>query len=374
LESTLGPIKARVPPGQNYKIKIQAANDPSIHDFSDQVFEVFSSDPTGHIEITFPAQDWGHLLAGTTYNFRWKKVGYLPADCFKVTLIRLNNLIKTISPRVCATSIEWTIPTKLTAESYAIRVEALGLEKLIFAQRSFNLISQKPDLMVLEIKKESQELVPKGVRVTVGIVVENAGILKSKATRGKLIYKVQNSTKSKIFNIKALVYGGRTNIKIPLLIKSAERIRNEVLLDLANINEEGNEDNNRKFKSISPGLPDLAICYHRRAYVKVRKTQGIPVVVKNKGTVKSLPCKLLFKIENREDKYVDIPALEVNQSFKAWRHSKWYRTGTRPYEVRVNCHYTNLEYLSKRFNNSASGTIVKSKSKSQNDNQPCTWL
>ncbi len=112
----------RVPAGNDYRIKIESANDASIFDFSDNTFSILGGKTKQYILITSPlgGEEWH---AGDTRELRWIK--NFPGKV-SISLYRGNELVSEI---VNGTNdpgcFNWTIPAGLvTADNYQIRINS----------------------------------------------------------------------------------------------------------------------------------------------------------------------------------------------------------------------------------------------------------
>ncbi len=110
------------PTGRNYRVKIAAASDLSIEDFSDSAFVIQAAPASGTIIVNSP--DGGEIWSsGTTQSITWSSSGN-PGSHVSIELYKNGNCDSTIeSSTPNDGSYSWDVPTgQTTGSDYTIRI------------------------------------------------------------------------------------------------------------------------------------------------------------------------------------------------------------------------------------------------------------
>ncbi|MCK9204103.1 MAG: T9SS type A sorting domain-containing protein [Bacteroidales bacterium] len=123
-------------PGDDYKVRISALNNPGIYDESDDFFTICAGTPGGHIDVTSPAggETW---LRGTTHQITWTDN---VTENLKILLCDVSgNPLSIIKASISGNSFNWYISKAIVGGFYKIKLVSTLDENIVGLSNSFNI-------------------------------------------------------------------------------------------------------------------------------------------------------------------------------------------------------------------------------------------
>ncbi len=315
----------------------------------------------GVITLTQP-QAGGYVVQGNDMMIEWSKTGYIPDNCYRITLLKDGAETLQINPSVCVNGYKWKIPSDVWGSGFKVRVETVN-KKVAAESAAFSIINTKADLTVSQLTVTPQTL-NAGQEATIRARIDNGGQAKSGPMKAFIIMGYCGKTtygqaKKVEYAVPPLNFGDHTYISHTEKFPAGD-ICVSVIVGQSWVPGTGDHmQPDQKTVHVSvygANLPDLVACIIHPRKISVGSPAGIGGFVQNIGATVSSPSKMSIWVEGQGYAEFDVPSLEKGE-FRTFQRSVTFQNeGETAYRVDVDT--KNVVTETDENNNRVVGKII----------------